>query len=417
VRSGRTRSRKERLFDCYAANLSAVRPEYVDSFACPVCLRLLNRERLATGEITEEHVIPRSLGGRIVTLTCRECNSTAGHSLESHLVRRLERDDFVTGVGGKPQRVKALIGDGEITGQVYRYPDRVEFHGIPAISNPKLHALAVSILEGADMPPEVTLALPSVSKGLPSWIAVLRMGYLLAFCHFGYDYVLDPSVSQVRQQVLQHSQQIIPSRAVGWLAEAPLGGNVLGLLYAPSELRCLFAVLRLCTSAVRYLGVALPGPGTKSQQLYERWAGVSSPIAHVRFKALFMPLDHSFLCEPSSVGFARWLWREFRKPLTTWAGKSEFHYDGSVGRGTDIWYGTRPYHSKVSGHEYVRLLNHFGGRTVALGTSREPPPESIGAWLMQHVTKRAIASYVGAILVHEGYARRVASDSTKIRFK
>ena len=43
-----------------------------------------------------------------------------------------------------------------------------------------------------------------------------------------------------------------------------------------------------------------------------------------------------------------------------------------------------------------------------MGTSRtEPPEDSIGAWLLMNVTPVAIASYVGPILVLEGYARRV----------
>ena len=415
--SARTTKRKEHLFDCYAANLSALRPQFSDAFACPVCLRLLRREGLAAGDITGEHVVPSSLGGRVVTLTCRDCNSEAGYRLESHLIRRLERDDFIAGVSERPSRVRVSIGDGEIAGEAYRYPDRIELYGIPAISNPKLHALAVSILDEGDMPGEMAFRLPLAFKGLPSWIAALRMGYLLAFCYFGYEYILNPCMQQVREQILRPEQQIIPSRAVGWLGEAPLDGNVLALLYAPSHLRCFFAVLRVHTSVVRYIGVVLPGPDTNSQQLYERWAAVSSPIADVQFNALFMPMDQNFVCGSDSVGSAGWFWREFRKPLDTWAGQSEFHYDGSVQTGTEVWYGRKPYSTHVTPEEYERLLEHFRGRTVALGTSREPPSGSVGAWLRAHVTKRAIASYVGPILVHEGHTERVSSNSTKIRFR
>jgi hypothetical protein len=48
------------------------------------------------------------------------------------------------------------------------------------------------------------------------------------------------------------------------------------------------------------------------------------------------------------------------------------------------------------------------GRIVPRGTSRtELPPDSIGAGLRENVTQAAIASYVGPILVLEGYARRI----------
>jgi hypothetical protein len=39
------------------------------------------------------------------------------------------------------------------------------------------------------------------------------------------------------------------------------------------------------------------------------------------------------------------------------------------------------------------------------GTSRDKPPDgSLGLWLQTHVTKVATASYIGAILINEGYA-------------
>jgi len=417
VRSRRTRSRKERLFECYAANLSALRPEYVDAFACPVCLRLLDREGLATGEITEDHIVPSSLRGRLVTLTCRDCNSEAGYSLESHLVRRLERDDFVSGVSKKPQPATVSIGDGEIAGEAFRYPDRIELHGILAISNPELHARAVSILDGGDVSDEVTLRLPLVFKGLPSWMAVLRMGYLLAFACFGYGYIMHPNVQQVREQIWHPDQQVLPTRAVHCLDQWPQAGNVLGLVFAPSRLRCFYAVVTVATETVRYFGVVLPGLDDQSLDIYGRWRDAPAPLADLRPRAAWLPLDLDRVCDPGNVGFASRLWSAYRKPLPTWAGRSEFHYDGSVDRGTDIWYGSKPHTTEVRREEYRSLLEHFAGRSISLGTSRQPPSRSVGAWLMEHVTKRAIASYVGPILVHEGYAERVPSDSTKIRFK
>jgi hypothetical protein len=417
VENARTLSRKQRLFECYAANLSACRSDLTDLFACPVCLRLFDREALEAREVTEEHVVPGSLGGRMVTLTCRKCNCTAGSRLESQLVRRLEREDFLAGLTTSPVLGRVLIGEGEIVGAVYRYPDRIELHGMPQITSPQRYAAAVSILRSGVVPGDISLRLRSEYKGLSSWVAVLRMGYLLAFCYFGYEYVLHPSVQQVREQILRPQDQVIPSRAVCSLGEAPQARSILGLLYEPNELRCFFAVLRLKSAVVKYLGVALPGIDAESRHIYDRWGAAPAPIGDLQFKAAFVPFDPEFVCDPGNVGFAYWFWRDHRKPLPTWGTVSRFHYDGSVHSGTDIWYGSKPYRTRVTQEQYRRLMEQFRGRTVALGTSREPPPGSVGAWLQQHVTRRAIACYVGSILVDEGYAERVPSDSTKIRFK
>lgn len=42
--------------------------------------------------------------------------------------------------------------------------------------------------------------------------------------------------------------------------------------------------------------------------------------------------------------------------------------------------------------------------------------DNVGDWISEEkVTTVAIASYVGAVLIYEGYAERVAGESSKIR--
>ena len=88
---------------------------------------------------------------------------------------------------------------------------------------------------------------------------------------------------------------------------------------------------------------------------------------------------------------------------------SEFTYTGSVESGTLVVYGGG-FKVSVSASQYRQLLKHFDGRRVPCGTSRTDPPRgSLGEWLMSNITKTAIASYVGAILTHEGYAEKRGS--------
>jgi len=97
----------------------------------------------------------------------------------------------------------------------------------------------------------------------------------------------------------------------------------------------------------------------------------------------------------------------------TWAGKTEFNYSGSVAEGTKITlYGKC--HVNMFASSYESLLDHFRGCTVDLGTSFNPPGGSIGEWLKSNVTKTKMASYVGAILIAEGYAERVGKFGIKI---
>jgi len=104
--------------------------------------------------------------------------------------------------------------------------------------------------------------------------------------------------------------------------------------------------------------------------------------------------------------------------LPTWSGRSQFRYAGSVARGVSIRYGSKGWPASITGEEFAALLAAFGGRRVDVGTSRtSPPPMSLGAWLQQHVTRTAIASYVAPILLAEGIADRVPQNPHQIQFR
>lgn len=58
------------------------------------------------------------------------------------------------------------------------------------------------------------------------------------------------------------------------------------------------------------------------------------------------------------------------------------------------------------------MLEEFNGSTVPIGTSRNKSSSvSLGYWLQENITKTAIESYVGKILLYEGYAIKVESGS------
>jgi hypothetical protein len=99
---------------------------------------------------------------------------------------------------------------------------------------------------------------------------------------------------------------------------------------------------------------------------------------------------------------------KFTRALLTWAGRSEFRYSGSVTDGITIRFGNGfRFRAQVSAEDFAALLKRFSGLTVKIGTSRDAAPAgSLGAWLREHVTRVAIASYVGPVLIAEGYAER-----------
>ena len=98
------------------------------------------------------------------------------------------------------------------------------------------------------------------------------------------------------------------------------------------------------------------------------------------------------------------------KTLKTWDRRSRFRYKGSVKEGTLILYGNG-FSKEISAPIYERMLTYFKKRTVYCGTSQDnPQTDTLGMWLEENVSKAAIASYVGAILVSEGYAKKRCNE-------
>lgn len=99
--------------------------------------------------------------------------------------------------------------------------------------------------------------------------------------------------------------------------------------------------------------------------------------------------------------------------LKTWGEKSSFSYCGNIKEGTKISFGNG-HVIWINADQYKDLLNYFSGKTVMIGTSRTSPSDgSVGQWLIENVTKSATASYIGAILVHEGYAEKIGKSEIK----
>lgn len=107
--------------------------------------------------------------------------------------------------------------------------------------------------------------------------------------------------------------------------------------------------------------------------------------------------------------------------LRTWGGRSEFRYEGSVAQGTWIswkdkakaqgW--SKPW--LVKADEYRQLPSNFSGQEVTLGNYRNPQRGSVEEWLKEKYDQWGLTSYIGAILVNEGYAERCARPGL-IRF-
>jgi len=94
--------------------------------------------------------------------------------------------------------------------------------------------------------------------------------------------------------------------------------------------------------------------------------------------------------------------------LQTWSGKKRFRYEFSrstldvrifCGEGFSRIY-------QVEGQAIRAALRQFCGKETPAGTNRtNPPTGSIGDWFLVNWKRGGIISYLGPILIEEGYAK------------
>jgi hypothetical protein len=169
-------------------------------FRCPTCLC---DYPLDSKEITEEHIIPDSCGGRMTTFLCRKCNSFFGHKQTRCLSDWIELNEGNTPFHNDPnkQRAQLTVNGRRLAGSLRLGNNgAVEFCTDKKRSNPidfeafwngpKSSAIAI------------TTHMPVFSKENSLRAGFLTAAYGLWFKNFGYSFVLQSSLSIVRQQIL-----------------------------------------------------------------------------------------------------------------------------------------------------------------------------------------------------------------------
>jgi hypothetical protein len=176
-------------------------------FRCPVCLR---DYPLCSNDITEEHIIPDSSGGKMTTFLCKACNSLFGHKQTRWLSDWIELNEGngLFHVDPKKQRAQLKANGLTLNGSLQLSEDgAIEFITDPKRTNPA-HFEAH---RNGPKPPEISIStsLPVFSNEQSLKVGFLTAAYGLWFKNFGYSFVLQSSLSIVRQQILNPDKNLM----------------------------------------------------------------------------------------------------------------------------------------------------------------------------------------------------------------
>jgi hypothetical protein len=300
-----TSLRLEKLFNLYAANWQALKvmepslridPDPVEDIVlCPLCFKYFTREDIGNKQLSEEHVPPEKLGGKVRTLTCKECNNNSGRILDIALIKFLRTKSFVEQDPEMKFDTKIFIEDPRSPVRVnlnYSENGALVMVPIPEASHPgtlnEIHQQFVSGHGNFRMFPPVI----SSEEMRRADIALIRIAYLWAFSCFGYGFLLSSSWPPIRDQMANPGLEILPTLGIlrENLADGMLGVNV---IKEPKELRSYLVVfdLKVSRGSILRYGVILPAPVEPGLKIYQELINHAGKPIDFTYMNLHKPID------------------------------------------------------------------------------------------------------------------------------
>lgn len=282
----RMSSKLQNLFDLYSADLARLAPEYTDRFGCPLCHRLIERCPKLGDAVSEEHIVPRKLGGRLTTLTCRSCNSNYGSTLDAHLIQHVRVESRK-----RPIKARVQVGAGELGAEIHvptSLDDQpITILGVRKQSDPDKVAVAMRAVETGER--TIRLKLNFGYVPVRSSVALVRVAYLQMFRLFGYRYIFDASAKPILHQIRYPLEQTLVLKGIMWRISEPLPmEHFVSVLREPDHLRSFVVFVQLDAGTKHVAGVMLPAPGTDGSTLYSSLQS-SETAARTRFTGIPMP--------------------------------------------------------------------------------------------------------------------------------
>lgn len=169
-------------------------------YPCPLCRELFNID-----DLTEEHVPPKSVGGKVLTLTCEKCNNTAGYEVQSHESERMKEKEFYSGNIEKPINLELSTTQGVVRGKVSMADDMRVLNVDLDRMHPDMYLLEDVEMSGA--------AIHRLGRGYDwhkSRVSDLRNSLLWVFARYGYTMVMadcfDPIRADIKRGVSDNSK-------------------------------------------------------------------------------------------------------------------------------------------------------------------------------------------------------------------
>ena len=187
-------------------------------YLCPICKGEFTEEAAVNGELTLEDVPPRNIGGKGLLLTCKECNSKAGHQVDYHLKNKRALEELAKTIVGQSDcgkiSGKLIVNDMEFPVTVEKKDNHVEIRLVQKANNPKKVSQFKKFMEDLSTSGKSDGFEFKINKTVKfnqrlQRIALLRSAFLLVTAGKGYEYAFDRKLDIIREQISAPSKDIL----------------------------------------------------------------------------------------------------------------------------------------------------------------------------------------------------------------
>ncbi len=189
-----------------------------DCYCCPICTQLFIAKAIDAGILTLEHAPPQKVGGKPLALTCKECNSAAGYSVDSAVVQKQRQIDFTEAIMGQKSNYKGRatfsIGENTLNIDFERDQGITSIKPIEEINDPdKLRAYQdymMHLQQAGKWDGQKFTITPNAKYHIKySKVGDLKTAFILCFAFFGYRFALHNRLAAVREQIINYKEDII----------------------------------------------------------------------------------------------------------------------------------------------------------------------------------------------------------------
>ncbi len=257
---------KKKLFDHFRNSLleEGLSTKNSDALLCPLCW-----DETPYKDLSYEHIVPKSVGGKRRIITCKKCNNQHGTELDSHLSQFQNIIDGAKGHGTIRAKISAL--GYKVDANIKWELGSTKIALVRKASNPKsLSALETEFMAGNVK--ELNFTIPYGYKMNNFRTALLRAAYLALFKCMAYGYVKHEVIQVIRRRILDTSLKHPRLESLIVQLQNFVMPNGYEYLITQGQIDSIkFFLVTICLrkQTTTCHGIFIPCPGIRSSEFYD----------------------------------------------------------------------------------------------------------------------------------------------------